>query len=37
MATKLSGGVKGVDHIAYVTWNPAETIHFDLFRGRQIA
>ena len=28
MATKLAGGVKGVDHIAYVTWNPAETIHF---------
>jgi catechol 2,3-dioxygenase-like lactoylglutathione lyase family enzyme len=25
---KLDGGMRGVDHIAYVTWRPEETIHF---------
>lgn len=28
MATKIQGGVRGVDHVAYVTWKPQETIHF---------
>ena len=28
MNRKISGGVKGVDHVAYVTFKPEETIHF---------
>lgn len=28
MTTKVVGGVQGVDHVAYVTWRPEETIHF---------
>ncbi len=28
MSTKIEGGVRGVDHVAYVTWKPEETIHF---------
>lgn len=28
MSRKISGGVKGVDHVAYVTFKPEETIHF---------
>jgi catechol 2,3-dioxygenase-like lactoylglutathione lyase family enzyme len=28
MRTKLEGGVRGVDHVAYVTWKPEETVNF---------
>src|SRR4029077_7906861 len=28
MTTKLDGGLRGVDHVAYVTRNPKETLHF---------
>jgi catechol 2,3-dioxygenase-like lactoylglutathione lyase family enzyme len=28
VATKLDDGLVGVDHVAYVTWKPKETIHF---------
>ncbi len=28
MATKLAGGMRGVDHVAYPTWKLAETVHF---------
>ena len=28
MTRKIEGGVKGVDHVAYVTFKPEETIHF---------
>jgi catechol 2,3-dioxygenase-like lactoylglutathione lyase family enzyme len=28
MTTKLEGGLVGVDHVAYVTWKPKETVHF---------
>jgi catechol 2,3-dioxygenase-like lactoylglutathione lyase family enzyme len=28
MGRKIQGGVKGVDHVAYVTFKPVETIHF---------
>lgn len=27
-ATMLEGGLRGVDHVAYPTWKPAETVHF---------
>ena len=26
--TKLEGGLRGVDHVAYPTWKPEETVHF---------
>lgn len=28
MATKLAGGMRGVDHVAYPTWKLPETVHF---------
>jgi catechol 2,3-dioxygenase-like lactoylglutathione lyase family enzyme len=28
MTTKLEGGLVGVDHVAYPTWKPKETVHF---------
>ena len=28
VTTKIDGGLRGVDHVAYVTWKPEETIHF---------
>jgi catechol 2,3-dioxygenase-like lactoylglutathione lyase family enzyme len=28
MTTKIEGGLVGVDHVAYVTWNLEETVHF---------
>jgi len=28
MTTKIEGGVRGVDHVAYPTWKPEETIRF---------
>jgi catechol 2,3-dioxygenase-like lactoylglutathione lyase family enzyme len=28
MTTKLEGGLVGVDHVAYATWKPEETVHF---------
>jgi catechol 2,3-dioxygenase-like lactoylglutathione lyase family enzyme len=28
VTTKIEGGLAGVDHVAYVTWRPEETIHF---------
>jgi catechol 2,3-dioxygenase-like lactoylglutathione lyase family enzyme len=28
MVTKLAGGLRGADHIAYPTWKVAETVHF---------
>ncbi len=28
MVTKLAGGMRGVDHVAYPTWKLAETVHF---------
>ena len=28
MTTKIAGGVRGVDHVAYVTWKPEETVRF---------
>jgi len=26
--TKVEGGIRGVDHVAYVTWKVEETVHF---------
>jgi catechol 2,3-dioxygenase-like lactoylglutathione lyase family enzyme len=28
MPTKLAGGLRGVDHVAYPTWKVEETVHF---------
>lgn len=28
MTTKLAGGMRGVDHVAYPTWKLEETVHF---------
>ena len=28
MTTEIAGGVRGVDHVAFVTWKPEETIRF---------
>ncbi len=28
MATKLAGGMRGVDHVAYPTWKLDQTVHF---------
>jgi catechol 2,3-dioxygenase-like lactoylglutathione lyase family enzyme len=28
MTTKLEGGLAGVDHVAFPTWKPKETVHF---------
>ena len=28
MVTKLAGGMRGVDHVAYPTWKLEETVHF---------
>ncbi len=28
MTTRLHSSLQGVDHVAYVTWKPAETVHF---------